>query len=238
MARAKRHVARPAEAADASDARGEGHVRGALRQPAFKHALDAFRRRRGRKLCQLSPKLGWIALRAKRHFAQRRMTLLEHEWVAAGFEIFGIALEHDIGSSGVVDGESVLALGEDGARDQANEIDGIGHAGDFIEIIDAPDETSLSIAPRSEILHVQIADRNHPWRLGEVGTRLPPQGGPAIERPSQKREDRVPHLLMFQCEVGLNDVDAFMEPALIGLRVRDDRRHAACGCFIHRSACR
>jgi hypothetical protein len=53
--------------------------------------------------------------------SRSRMALFEHEWIAAGFEIPGIALQYDISNRSVVEGEPILALGEDGARDQANE---------------------------------------------------------------------------------------------------------------------
>src|SRR5215813_12932606 len=60
-------------------------------------------------------------------------------------------------------------------------------------------------------------------RLGGVRTGFLPQRRPAIERCSQKRENRVSHLLMFVGEVGFA-VDALAQPALIGLGIGDDRR--------------
>ena len=78
---------------------------------------------------------------------------------------------------------------EHGARDQPHEIDGIGHAGDFIEIVDAPDQPAFGVAPRAEILDMQIADREHARGLGKVRHGLLPQRSPAIEGAPQEYED-------------------------------------------------
>ncbi|HEU0016896.1 MAG TPA: hypothetical protein VFQ31_00830 [Methyloceanibacter sp.] len=163
------------------------------------------------------------------------MALFEHERLAAGVERCGIAFEYRCRSGIVVDGKSVLALGEDGARDQPHEIDRIGHAGDFIEIVDTPDQPAFGVPPRAEILDMQIADREHAGGLGKIRHSLLPQRRPAIEGPAQKDEDRVPHKLVFQLDVSLDNIEALAEPALIGLRGGGDRN---CSLASHRCACR
>jgi hypothetical protein len=164
--------------------------------------------------------------------------LFEDKCLAAGSKRLGIAFEHGRRRGVVVNGEAVLSLGEHGAGDQPHEIDGIGHAGDFIEIVDAPNEPALGIPPRAEILHVKIADREQARRVRQFRTGLLPERRPAIEGRPQKGEERVLHVLMFQLEVGFDHDDVLMQPALIGLRGRNDRRDAACDLAIHRCVCR
>jgi hypothetical protein len=163
------------------------------------------------------------------------MALLEHERLAAGLERCGIALKHSCRGGTVVDDEPVLALGEDSTRDQSDEIDGVGHAGDFIEIVDAPDQPAFGVPPCAEILDMQIANREHARGLGKVRHSLLPQCRPAIEGPAQKDEDRALHELVLELQVGLDNIQALAEPALIGFRGGNDR---SCSLASHRCACR
>jgi hypothetical protein len=82
------------------------------------------------------------------------VALLEHERFAAGFERLGIAFERGGGHDVLVDRQALLAFGDDGACDRADEIDGIGHCRDLIEVVDAPDEPAFEVTPGSEILDV------------------------------------------------------------------------------------
>lgn len=127
------------------------------------------------------------------------------------------------------------APGEHGARDQPYKIDGIRHAGDFIEIVDAPDQPAFGIAPGAEIFDMQIADRENARGLGKVWQRVLPQSGPAIEGAPQEYEHRVLHELVLELQVGLDNIQALAEPALIGFRGVGDR---SCSLASHRCACR
>jgi hypothetical protein len=160
------HIARASQAPHAGDAGEEKGLRRAVRQPCIEQPLNALGRLSTRKADEFSPELDRIALGAQGHRAQIRMALFEHERLAARSKRSGIAFEHGRRRGAVVNGEEVLSLGEHGARDQPHEIDGIGHAGDFIEIVDAPNESALGIPPGAEVLNVEIADRNQSGRIG------------------------------------------------------------------------
>src|SRR5262249_40803252 len=43
------------------------------------------------------------------------------------------------------------------AGDEANEVEHIGHLGGFVEIVDAPDKTTIAVAPGAEVLQMQVA---------------------------------------------------------------------------------
>ena len=102
------------------------------------------------------------------------MAFFEDEGGAARLQRFTVAFEHGRCRAGGIDGEIMLVLGEDRARDQPNEIDRIGHVGDLVEIIDAPNEAALGVAPRPEILHMQIAHGQYRGGLDEVRADLGP----------------------------------------------------------------
>ena len=120
----------------------------------------------------------------------------------------GIALKHARRRIARIDGEIVLAFGKDGARDQPDEVDGVWHASDFIEIIDAPDEPTFGIAPRPEVLDMEITHGQHRRRLGETRADLQPQRDPPIEGPAQKGEGRASHVLVLRLEVRIDDIEA------------------------------
>ena len=71
--------------------------------------------------------------------------------------------------------------GQMGADRQADEIVGVGHGMGFVEIVDAPDEAALDVAPGAEILDMQVADGQHVRGLGKIGTDLRPDLRPAIK---------------------------------------------------------
>jgi hypothetical protein len=147
-----------------------------------------------------------------------RVALLQHEGIAAGFERLGITFEHGGRHEVLVDGQALPAFGDDGARDRADEIDGVGHCRDLIQVVDAPHEPAFEVAPGPEILDVQIANRQQSRCLGEVGTGFRPQRRPAIEGAGEKREQRSSHLLMLVLQVRFDNVETLAQPGFVGLR--------------------
>src|SRR4029077_16023782 len=60
----------------------------------------------------------------------------------------------------------------------------------------------LGVAPRAEVLRVQIADGQHLRRARQVRTCCLPRLNPAVEGRSEKREGRQRHLLVLEGHVG------------------------------------
>jgi len=80
-----------------------------------------------------------------------------------------------------------------GAGREADQIEQVGHHGGFIEIVDAPDQTSVRIAPGAEILQVQITDRKHLRRIHQLRTPVTDLFGPAEIGRAQEDERVLPH---------------------------------------------
>ena len=100
------------------------------------------------------------------------------------------------------------------AYGQADQIVGIGHGVSFVEVVDAPDQASLHVAPGAEIFNVQIADRQHLRSIGEIGTDLRPDLRPAVESGSQKRKYRRLHVEVFEAQVVLDQIRVMAQPIL------------------------
>jgi hypothetical protein len=58
------------------------------------------------------------------------------------------------------------------AGGQPNQIYGIRHAADFVEVVDAPDQAAFDVAPCAEIFHVQIADGEQLRSFGALSADL------------------------------------------------------------------
>src|SRR5262245_53524473 len=123
----------------------------------------------------------WIALRPESHFAKMRVAFFKDKWLAPSLDKFCITIKHRSCSTGGIDGEFIFALCEDRARHKPYEIRRVGHAGDLIEIIDAPDQSPLFVAPSAKIFHMQVPNRQNSRSLDEIGAGLPPERTPPVE---------------------------------------------------------
>src|SRR5215467_11090781 len=104
--------------------------------------------------------MNWIALCPERHFAKMRVAFFEDEWVAASLEGFGITAKHRSCSASGINGESIFAFGEDRARHKPHEVHRVGHMGDLIEIIDAPNQPPFLVTPSAKIFPRQVPTAN------------------------------------------------------------------------------
>jgi hypothetical protein len=105
---------------------------------------------------ELRPEVNWITLCPERHFAKMGVPFFENKWLAASFEEFGITVKHRSCSARGINGESIFRFGRESRWSQAARVDRVGHTGDLIEIIDAPDQPAFLVAPSAKIFHVQI----------------------------------------------------------------------------------
>ena len=112
------------------------------------------------------------------------------------------------------------------AHRQADEIVGVRHGMSFVEVVDAPDQTSFDVAPGAEILYVQVAHRQHVRPLGKIGTHLRPDLRPAVVGGSQKGKDRRLHVGVLEAQIFLDQIGAMAEP-LFKLAGRFDDVHSA-----------
>ena len=78
----------------------------------------------------------------------------------------------------------------------------------LVEIVHAPDEPPLRIAPGAKILEVEIADRENFRSAGQFRAVLRPKLRPAIIGGAKEEERIGPHLLVLVIEVALDNGDA------------------------------
>jgi hypothetical protein len=92
----------------------------------------------------------------------------------------------------------------------------------FVEIVDAPDQAALDVAPGAKILDMQVAYGQHARSFGEFGTDLGPYLRPAVVGGPQERKNLGLHVLVLDAEVGLHDVRVVAEPVFKLPRGFDD----------------
>jgi len=105
------------------------------------------------------------------------------------------------------------------AGHKPDQIEHIGHHGGFIEVVDAPDQTPVRIAPGPEILQVQITDRKQLWRIHQLRTPVADFSGPAEIGGPQEDEGTLLHPFVFVGDILFNDVALRGEPGLVFLVV-------------------
>ncbi len=108
-----------------------------------------------------------------------------------------------------------FANGDVRAGGQAHQIDGVGQLVHFVEIVDAPYQTALDVAPGAEVLHVQISDREHPRSARFIRADLGPELHPAVEGGAQEGEHVLSHGLMLPPEIGGKHGQMFGEPGFV-----------------------
>lgn len=128
-------------------------------------------------------------------------------------EAFAIAFEQGAADVFAFEGKAAGLDGKVGADGESHQIDGVGHGPGFVEVVDTPDEAALDVTPGAEILDVEIADRKDVRSLGEFGTDLGPELGPAEVSCAEEGEKFRLHAGVFEAEVVLIEVSALGQPA-------------------------
>jgi len=93
-----------------------------------------------------------------------------------------------------------------GAGGEADEIQHVGHLGGFVEVVDAPDEPPLRVAPGAEVLDMDVADRQRMRCALELRARGVDRLGPAPIGGAQELERVGRHLLVFGVQVVLDHI--------------------------------
>src|SRR5579864_966434 len=128
----------------------------------------------------LGPEVDGVAQLALGHNAKPLVTLAQNEGFAAFAHAFSIPVEKRIAEIPGFERQVPGLDREMGAHREPNEIVGVGHRIGFVEIIDAPNETTFRIAPRTEVLYMQVAHGQYLRSFGEFGTNLWPDLCPAV----------------------------------------------------------
>ncbi len=105
--------------------------------------------------------------------------------------------------------------GQPRAGGQPHQINRVGQGIGFVEIIDAPDQPALGVAPGAVIFHMQIPHRQDGGRAVELGTKFRVNLHPAIKCGAQKREFIVRHQLMLDGQIAPDHAQPAGQPLLI-----------------------
>ena len=118
-------------------------------------------------------------------------------------------------------------VGQQGARRQPDEVQRIGHLRRLVEIVDAPDQAAVGVAPGAEILQMDIADGENGGRVCQVRTGLEDRLGPSPIGGAKKDEGALPHLLVLERDIFRDDLPPklFSQPIFIGLHGFADVGH-------------
>ena len=105
------------------------------------------------------------------------------------------------------------------ARRQPEKVQHIGHLGRLIEVVDAPDQTAIGVAPGAEILQMDIADGENGGRVRQIRTDLEDRLGPAPVGGAKKDEGALLHLLMLEGDILRDELapELLAHPIFIGL---------------------
>jgi hypothetical protein len=151
----------------------------------------------------------------------------QDERFAAGLELVAVAVGELLADFLGREMKVVGGLGgEQRADGKADEVVGEGHGVGLVEIVDAPDEPALGVAPRAEILDVEVADDVGLLGAREFAAALRPDLRPPIIGGAEVEERVGAHLLVLVVEIGPHDGDLSLEPGLEAARCLDDL-HAA-----------
>ena len=118
---------------------------------------------------------------------------------------------------------------QQGAGRQADEIERVGHLGGLVEVVDAPHQAAVVVAPGAEVLQVDVADGEHVGRARQVRADLEDGLGPAPDRCRAGRRTGSPPI--FSC-LRARSVSTSSRPsslriqALVGAHGLLDARHA------------
>ena len=139
------------------------------------------------------------------------MVLRQHEGPPARFQRLAVAFQNGIHAGLVV----AAHLGQQGAGRQADQVVGVGKPPRLVEIVDPPDQPALDVAPRSEILHVQVAHRQRLGPARRVAADVFPDLRPAVIRGAHKREARRAHLRVLELQVRIDNPQVPRQPRFI-----------------------
>ena len=118
----------------------------------------------------------------------------------------------------------VARPGDERASGQADDVVGVGHGGSFVEVVDAPHETALGVAPGAEVVQVDVAHAKHQrcrhqtWATVRELFRPPVEGGPE----ERQRLMLAGHLVVLFVEVLFDNRCLSPQPILVvGRRLHD-----------------
>ena len=178
------------------------------------------------------PEIRRVSEAVRRDTAQIEAPLVQQLGFAAEFEGLAIAFQNHGGDVGIAEAEIAGGAGHPGAGRQTDQVVGPGKSGDFVEVVGPEDEPALGVLPGSEVLDVNVTQREHRRGAGRFGAMDRKQRRPPIVGGSQEVARPGRHPPVLERERGAIRGYLPAEPRLVtprlgtdaGRRPRGDRR--------------
>src|ERR1700686_5639986 len=143
--------------------------------------------------------------------------LSQNKWATSGFQHLLISLQNGTATFFKPDCQVFRVDKNLYAGRQAHQIICIRQRIRFVEVIDAPGEPTLGVAPSSKTADMQISHRQYFGSITQVGAYLGPKLRPAVKRSSEKEERAFSHLLVLQSQVSFNNGRTTAHPVFVAL---------------------
>ena len=182
-----------------------------LRQARRQAFGDLARRGRLRKFCNLFPEFFRLFLGVGGVGAQPGFPLVEQRRLRLA-KAGPVSSQQRFGCRPIAD----LQLGgKPDAGREPDQIERIGHHRGLVEIVDAPDQAAVGVAPGAEIFQMQVADRKHLRGIHQIRTQFSDLFGPAEIGRAQEDEGALFHPDMLVLDVFLDDFALSRQPGFV-----------------------
>src|SRR5215472_18163818 len=114
--------------------------------------------------------------------------------------------------------------GDFDAGGQADQVIRVGQREGLVEIVDAPTQSPLGIAPGPVTVHVEIANAEYLRGVGPVSAYFRPHLCPAVVTAPEELERVFPHLGVFVAKMAADNRSASAHPGFVA---------SGCGVNVH-----
>src|SRR5512135_521328 len=143
------------------------------------------------------------------------MVLGQHERGATLLGAGAIALQNGLHRRPRLEVQPVLLDREERARGESDQVARVRQRPGLVIVVHAPHQPALEVAPRAEVLHVEITHREDLRSIQQSGTDHRPALRPAEERSSEEGEGCLRHRRVLAPQVGGNEPQPLSQPALV-----------------------
>src|SRR5487761_208412 len=143
--------------------------------------------------------------------------LSKNKWAPSGFQGLLISLQNGTATFFKSDCQLFRVDNNPYAGRQAHQIICIRQRIRFVEIIDTPEQPTLSIAPSPKTAYMEISYCQYFGGITQADAYFRPKLSPPVKRPAEKQERAFSHSLVLQSQVGFDDGSTTAHPIFVSL---------------------
>src|SRR3954471_18749372 len=179
--------------------------------------------RRRRTRLQLGPVAARVASARERRLPQPLVGVLEHERLPAAVDRRLVAVEQRVACGSHGQRELAFADREERAGRESDEIGRVRNPARLVDVVYAPDQPSVFVAPRAEVFEMKIANPKHARRVVERGAAVGPDLYPPVKRAPQEDERAFAHALVLSLQIADYHARLTAQPAFVRTGALDER---------------